>query len=338
MTRGWIEEAGEWREDAKNNIAASIGRWKNKEYNLPGKLLMTCNPSKNFLYDYYKKHKEGQLEPHECFIQAFPSDNKRTQPGYLEHLHRTLSPYEKQRLLYGNWEYDDDPTIMCRYDAIKDCFTNTHVIPNMTQKRLSADLAMQGRDRFVVCYWKGSAVEIVIDKKKATGKEIEQDLQKAMNDFGVPRSQVVADSDGMGAYLSSYLTGTKTFHAVTRANDPQYANLKAECAFKLAEKINRGELYIECRDNDELKSRIIAELSVLKMKSITGEEKRNIIKKDDMKELLGHSPDYLDALLMGMYFEVQSKPYLIYNGLNNKTPPPNWSDISNYLDPDEENT
>jgi phage terminase large subunit len=56
MTRGWIEEAGEFEEEAKNNLMASIGRWKNNEYNLPAKLLQTCNPSKNYLYkEYYKK-------------------------------------------------------------------------------------------------------------------------------------------------------------------------------------------------------------------------------------------------------------------------------------------
>ncbi len=35
------------------------------------------------------------------------------------------------------------------------------------------------------------------------------------------------------------------------------------------------------------------------------ERKKKIIKKDKMKELLGHSPDYLDMLLMRMFFVVQ---------------------------------
>ena len=62
MTRGWIEEAGEFHKDAKANLAATPGRWKNDEYNLPGKLLMTCNPTKGFLYDdYYIPSKKGTL-------------------------------------------------------------------------------------------------------------------------------------------------------------------------------------------------------------------------------------------------------------------------------------
>jgi hypothetical protein len=77
MTRGWIEEAGEFDEEAKNNLMASIGRWKNDEYGLTPKLLQTCNPSKNYLYKkYYKKFKDGTLEPYKKFIQALPTDNK----------------------------------------------------------------------------------------------------------------------------------------------------------------------------------------------------------------------------------------------------------------------
>src|SRR5690606_36452209 len=73
MTRGWIEEAGEFETDAKENLEASIGRWKNDIYNITGKLLQTCNPSKNYLYkEYYKKHKTGELDNRKRFVQALP--------------------------------------------------------------------------------------------------------------------------------------------------------------------------------------------------------------------------------------------------------------------------
>jgi len=55
MTRGMIEEAGEFEKDAKENLEASIGRWKNDEFGLIGKLLQTCNPSKNYLYRLLSK-------------------------------------------------------------------------------------------------------------------------------------------------------------------------------------------------------------------------------------------------------------------------------------------
>ena len=154
MTRGWIEEAGEFKEAAKNNLSASIGRWKNKEFGLKPKLLQTCNPAKNYLYtEYYKKYKDGKMEPYKRFIQAFPTDNKMLAPEYLENLNRILSKNEKERLLFGNWEYDDDPTSLIDYDKIVDIFTNSFVPKGA--KYITADIARLGGDRIVIIEWEG---------------------------------------------------------------------------------------------------------------------------------------------------------------------------------------
>ena len=304
MTRGWIEEAGEFTFDAKSNLQASIGRWKNDVYNLKGKLLQTCNPAKNYLYsDYYKKNKDGTLETWKKFVQAYPNDNKRLSSGYLENLGRILTKNQKERLLFGNWEYDDDPDLLVDYDAVCDCFTNEYATTG--QKCISADLAMKGRDRFVSGYFNGNIATVEIDKPKATGKEIEEDLSRLMKLRGVGRSQTVADSDGLGAYLESYLNGIKEFHGGATATDRKtYFNLKSECAYKLAEKIMKRELRIIC--TEEQAEKIKEELMLLKAENIdTDTAKKRIISKEKMKEIIGRSPDYLDILIMGMYFEVK---------------------------------
>lgn len=308
MTRGMIEEAGEFEEDAKNNLNASIGRWKNDVYKLRPKLLQTCNPSKNYLYrDYYLKHKKGELESWKRFVQAFPEDNKRLPDGYLENLYRTLSASQKERLLYGNWEYDDDPTVLCDYDAICDVFANDHVTGN-GKKYISADLAMQGRDRFVCGVWDGFVCDLTkgIDKAKSTGKSIETDLKTLMIANSVPRSSVIADSDGLGNYLESYLTGIREFHGGgTAINNVEFGNIKSECAYKLADLINTRTLRIIC--SAEQKDRIIRELEQLRANDIDNDTgKKRIISKDEMKERLSHSPDYLDMLIMRMHFEIKT--------------------------------
>ena len=47
-------------------------------------------------------------------------------------------------------------------------------------------------------------------------------------------------------------------------------------------------------------------MGVLKAKNVDSDESRKrLIGKDDMKEQLnGKSPDYLDTLIMGMYFQL----------------------------------
>ena len=305
MTRGWGEEVGEFSRDAKTNLGASIGRWKNDTYNLAPKFLMTCNPSNNFLFsDYYKPWHSGTLPAWKRFVQALPQDNKMLPKGYVDNLLRTLTPSQVARLVFGEWEYDDDPNWLVDYDAICDIFTNDF-IAETGSPFISTDLAGKGRDRWVVGTWRGMVCRLPIAQGFSLGKEMEQKLHRLSVALKVPRSSIVSDADGLGFYLESYLTGIKEFHGGIRAENPdQYSSLKAECAYKLAEKINKRELRIIC--SPETADLIKQELAVLKAKNTNAaEQRRDIINKDTMKQLLGRSPDFLDVLIMRMIFEIK---------------------------------
>lgn len=307
ITDAFIDEATQVKVKAKN-IVKSRQRHLISHYGLKPKSLYGCNPSKGWLYtEFYKAFKDGTLPVDKKFVQAFVDDNPDIDATYKQSLLK-LPQNLKERLLYGNWEYDDDPSVLCDYDAIVDCFTNTHVKGG--EKAVSADLAMQGRDRFVVGSWDGLRCKIEIDKEKASGKSIETDLKSLMQARGVGRTQTVADSDGLGAYLESYLTGIKEFHGGgSPFNKDEYVNLKSECAYELAARINARELFIQC--SEEQKEIIIEELGVLKADNVNADErKKKIISKDKQKELLGHSPDYLDMLLMRMVFMVKPKRFI----------------------------
>lgn len=303
FTQGAIEEAGEIEEGAKNNLMATLGRCNNGLYGIPIKLIMTCNPAKNFLYsEYYKPYMEGRLEPHKAFIQALPTDNKMLPAGYLDNLAKSLNNNQKQRLLYGRWEFDDDPNLLVSYEAVCDCFTNTHVEGN---KAISADLAMQGRDRCVMWCWNGTKASLFFDSNRCTASEIEGQILKKAESEHIGRSQIVADSDGLGAYLSSYVRGIVEFHNGAKADDVKYANLKSQCAYKLAECINNRTLRIEC--SEEVQERVKSELMMLIAKDVSDTSKLALISKDEMKKYLGHSPDYLDSLIYGMYYHLKNK-------------------------------
>ena len=303
ITGAFIDECNQIVLKAWNIVKSRI-RYKLDDYNLLPKILGTCNPSKNWVYTYfYKPHEDNTLPQNIKFVQSLLSDNYYISKHYRENL-LTLDNNSKQRLLFGNWNYDDDPTTLCSFDAISDMFTNDHV-KKSGKKYLSADLAMKGRDRFVTGLWDGFICWIKIDKQKSSGKEIEEDLKSLMISENVPRSQSIADSDGMGAYLESYLTGIKEFHGGGKPNDDtEYANLKSECGYKLAELINKRLIKVNC--TTEQRQLSSEELGQLKADNLDADEKKKrIIKKDTMKEALGRSPDYLDMLIMRMYFEVK---------------------------------
>lgn len=305
-TRGWIEEAGEFDLEAKNNLMASIGRWKNDEYNLPGKLLQTCNPAKNYLYkDYYKKKKEGTLEPYKTFIQALPTDNKMLDKGYLENLNRTLSENQKQRLLYGNWEYDDDPAVLCNYENIINLFSND--FDSLSgDKYITCDVARLGSDKIVIGLWNGWRVKIFTFSKKRITESYEL-VEKLRRDNGISINNVLADEDGVGGGLVDML-GCKGFVNNSRALEVEglqenYENLQSQCAFRLAERINNNGMFIESNDSKEQED-IIEELEQLKQKNVDSDGRKGIVPKDIIKSIIGRSPDYRDMLLMRMYFDI----------------------------------
>ena len=202
MTRGWIEEAGEFKEAAKNNLMACIGRWKNDIYNLSPKLLQTCNPSKNYLYsDYYKRWKDGTLEPHKAFIQAFPQDNKMLPSSYIESLERTLNKNEKERLLYGNWEFDDDPTALIDYQKSLEIFSNTGISGG--QKFITADIARLGGDKIVIIEWDGFRAKVKWYKKQTLDITLKL-IEEARVRMGISPNEVLIDEDGIGGGIVDF--------------------------------------------------------------------------------------------------------------------------------------
>ena len=309
MTRGWIEEAGEFAPAAKANLQASIGRWKNDVYGLVPKLLQTCNPSKNYLYiDYYKPFKAGTLDHWKRFIQALPQDNKKLPAGYIENLNRTLSKNEKSRLLLGNWEYEDDPSALIPYDDIISIFTNTH-IQGIGKRYISADVGRFGNDPSVIRVWDGLQV---IHKETLQGKDTRQvadrikDLQRT---FQVAPSNTVIDEDGIGGGVIDNFprNSVKGFIANSKPINPKpnenYENLKAQCAYILAEKV-KGKMIYEAGLSPEDQERLIEDLEQIKEKNTDSQGKRGIVSKEDVKKVLGRSPDDGDTYIMRMLFEV----------------------------------
>lgn len=306
MTRGMIEEAGEFEKDAKENLEASIGRWKNDEYGLRGKLLQTCNPSKNYLYkDYYQPNKRGDLEDYKKFVQAFPEDNKMLDKGYLDNLNRILSKNAKERLLKGNWEYDDDPDALCDYQNILAVFENNQIQGGI--KYLTADIARMGSDKAVIMVWDNYKVVDIVEFAISKTTQIQNAIQALRTKHNIPKKNCIGDEDGVGGGVIDN-TGIKGFVNNSKAmNGENYVNLQSQCCYKLAERIEGNEMYIECDLSNKQKEEIVEELEQLKSYDSDATGKLKILPKAKIKENIGRSPDYRDALMMREWFELS--PY-----------------------------
>ena len=319
MTRGWIEEAGEFEKEAMTNLFASVGRWKNDEYNLTGKLLHTCNPAKNYLYkDYYKPNKQNELEPYKKFIQALPQDNKQLPEGYLENLNRILTKEQKERLLFGNWEYDDDPTALCSYEDILETFTNDHIEQGQS-KYITADIARHGSDKAVIFVWDGWTVidQAIFDKSSMI--ELQDRINFFREKYQIPRKNCIADEDGIGGgivdncKIKGFVNNSRPFdnrkgsEKKQNINLPNYSNLQSQCCYYLAKVINDFELYFSIDISEKQKEEIIEELEQLKSYESDKMGKMKTLPKEKIKAAIGRSPDYRDALMMRAFFDLSKK-------------------------------
>lgn len=314
-TIGFIEEGGEVNFGAFDTLKTRVGRHLNNEYNIKRKILITANPKKNWMYEeFYKPWKTDTLPAHRAYLPCLVTENPFIDPDYIEGLKTTKDETKKQRLLFGNWDYDDDPNKLVDFDAILDMYSNEYALDD-NKRYISADIAGMGSDLFVIGVWSGYHLIKIHTMQKSDGKQVLMAIKELAVQFKVPISRIVYDADGIGSFLGGWLHGAVRFNNGGRAfkfkgKDEQYANLKTQCAYKLAEKINGRELYV-LPTTPENEEKINQELSTcLKRDKVDDDNKLRIISKEDMKELVGRSPDFLDMLLMRMVFEYKSNVVL----------------------------
>ena len=321
MTRGWIEEGGEVAENAKANLKLSIGRWKNKEYNLRGKMLITCNPKKGWMKrEFVDPWKQGVLSKNRQFVTALATDNPYLPEEYVDTLRNESDTVRRQRLFMGDWDYEEDKDLLVQYDALTDVFSNNIVKDG--SKYMIIDVARLGQDSTVFAFWDGLELyKLEQFHKQDTAVTIQKAKDFAASER-IPYSHILIDEDGIGGAVVDGMYGVKGFIAnstplptsnevrerMSKVNTSliakrNFANLKAQCVFKLAELINEHKIAIKLPDRRDV---IIEELTaLLRQKDVDSDGKLKIRSKEDVKVELSRSPDVGDTLIYRAFFELQ---------------------------------
>jgi hypothetical protein len=303
LTGVWIDEAQKVSHKAKSTLSARLSLISGKNWKTKPKALYTCNPSKNWIYsDFYKPIiKDKLIVPNKLFIRSLYTDNPTIDhASYKAQVLASGDKVQIERLLHGNFDYDDNPNKLYEYDKILDLFTNTFVTGG--RKYITCDIALQGSDRMVIMVWSGYRIVEIHAEEKSTGKGIEQKIKELAEKHLVPRSHICFDNDGVGGFLGSYLQGAKPFVNNSKALlEENYQNLKTQCYFKLAPLINQNKMFI-CETL--YKEQIIQELDAITQKNSDKDGKLQIEGKEIIKEKIGRSPDFADSIMMRMLFDL----------------------------------
>ena len=221
-------------------------------------------------------------------------------------------------------EYLDNAGSLFKYDALIDVFSNT--ITKRSGKYLIVDIADDGSDKTIFSFWDDLEEYRREEFERLNTERIINQIREYASQDKIPYSHIAVDAVGVGAgvassslldgiigYKSSY-QAIKTDTNIVRLPNvgyvktvsliTDYKNLRSQCVFTLADLINNHK--IASRITGRFKENIIEELSVYQDVS-TGDGKRMATQKEDVKEIIGRSPDHSDTWIMRMYFEVMEK-------------------------------
>jgi len=235
------------------------------------------------------------------------TDNPNISPHYLDQLQKLKGP-DRERLLNGNWDYDNDPARLCEPEAIQDLFTNDHVPEG--SKYITVDVARYGHDLTVIMLWSGLRVEHVTVMDKSSVPEVAAAVTSLSKLEGVARSRIVVDDDGIGGGVTDLLPGCYAFKGGSKpipvkGQDVNFVNLKSQCYYLLAEHINEREVHYGHELN---RDKVSEELAWVKRDKMDTDMKLRVLPKEKVKEGIGRSPDFADNLMMRMVFELRPDP------------------------------
>lgn len=266
ITDGFIDEANQVDDKARNIIKSRI-RFQLDQNELIPKILYTCNPAKNWTYsEFYKLQMDNTIADNKRFVSSLIDDNPFISKHYKANL-LTLDSVSKERLLFGNWEYSNDPAQLIDYDKIIDSFTNTFV--SIGNPYITCDVARFGNDSTVIGIWSGLRVRLYQFNGKSV-VEVAELIKNFQQEHKVPTSNIVVDEDGVGGGVVDILrckgfvnNSSPLENPITRGKE-NFDNLKSQCYFKLAELMNKAEIYIQA--DGKQKQTIIQELEQVKQK------------------------------------------------------------------------
>ena len=298
-----IDEAAQATRTAYSVLKSRI-RYKLTEYGLKPKILMTTNPGTNFIKsDFYDLYMKDELPSTKKFVQSLITDNPHISQDYIDNL-KTLPEIQQRRLLRGDWNFSDGEDNVFDYDSITTSVFRNNLNPNDTMY-LSCDIARFGQDKTIICIWSGLCLLDIKVFEKIDTVQVSNEIKELMRIHSISPNNVVIDSDGVGGGVADQIRGRNFMNNSKALYDQNFINIKTQCYIKLSDTFKSGEISINLL-NPELIDTLTQELLTIKYRKLDQDTKVQITSKDEMKKLLGRSPDIADAMMMRMFFEIKN--------------------------------
>ena len=211
-------------------------------------------------------------------------------------------------------EASEDSGQLINNESIKKIFSNTHLKGGI--KYITADIARLGKDKTVAYVWDNLSVIDIVERDVSRVDESVRLIKELQVKHNVNLNRIIVDEDGVGGGVVDYLKCLGFINNATPIKiagvKPNFANLKTQCYYRLAEIINANEIYVRC--DEEQERMLTEELEWVRLPKEIDASKISLLSKEHVKKEIGRSPDYSDALMMRIYFDLDPNKgkYYIY--------------------------
>lgn len=261
-----------------------------------------------------------------CFIEGSPLDNQILKAADPDYMKRISAKGGKSTLndIVGVWRDIDDTDSILTLDDMDRFFENSEQRNGFL--RASADIALSG-DFFVIFAMDGNHIFDMEARNKIEGHTLITLVKDFLDRHNIPEEHFTYDVNGLGYWLKGDFPKAVPFNNKMRASDPtRWNSIKSECADLFTREIQANEWSIEDTLLNRtftdkrgykftLKDRLIAERLAIKNKE-TSKYAFELITKDEMKVIVGHSPDFIEAIFMSGLVKKQKKKKIIRRGFN----------------------
>lgn len=258
-----------------------------------------------------------------CFIEGKVTENRqlmRSDPTYLANL-ANQDEAQRARDLDGNWKYREVGTALLKLADMERWFDNPRQSDD-EKPYASCDVALDGGDNLVLCLWVGGRRHLKeIFTCRLNSVQAPITVAAKLKEWGVPQQNFTYDLSGLGQLFKGHFPNAVPF--TNQGNiDPSekyvYNDFKSKAAFLFCQAVKNGEFSIEPYlleqkfSGNGYSGRTLREVLINEKNALRRDDSRTdhgftLPKKAVMKKLVGHSPDFIEAMLMVMIFDIKKK-------------------------------
>lgn len=268
-----------------------------------------------------------------AFVEAKLADNyqlMRSDPTYLANL-AGQSAEQRARDLEGNWRFRVTGSDIIKMQHMIDFYENAHQLSDNI-RRVSCDVALEGGDRLTMWLWIGNHIQDVYSCRLDAQATVSV-VKAKLREWQVLEENFVYDLNGLGQLFKGFFKKAVPFNNAAAVSDDfkyMYGNLKSQAAYMFAEHLKNLEISINPNLLDirfsgkNYTEKKLSDILMNERKAIARDKNKEdkgfcLVQKKVMISIVGHSPDFIEGLMMKEIFNIKKNKHTQPKGIPRRT-------------------